>query len=362
MKKRRKKGEMPISLQLYHIQKFLTNRGVDPHGSELEDLMDSTLEYEENKAEILSYYGLSEGHMNEKDALKDQVAARYAARSKQAQKTDEAIKAKKTYTPAQLLKDDEKADEWFEHPEGSDIKGVDVKEGAKRRKQRKKQKKQQKGREIPTEEQIKERTIGILGQKGTGKTFLTRAFILNLKNKVVIFDTIGAISKTKINAKVYEVVAQEIEKQAIGWGVLSSKTNKNVCVDLSRLTRSEILLFTNVALRQAEYKDKVIVVDEIADYLPEQAKKSEEMERLIRHGRNEGCAFIFNTQRPAQISKNTLNLVDILIVFRLVWNRDLEVLEELYSNIGKTKTEIPEEINKISKQGVGECKVYTFHS
>ncbi|GAH26101.1 unnamed protein product, partial [marine sediment metagenome] len=203
---------------------------------------------------------------------------------------------------------------------------------------------------------IKERTIGILGQKGTGKTYYTRQLIERMGDGCVCFDTIGALKPS--NCKRYEVVQQNIEQQAIGWGVLSSHTKQSISINLKRLIQKEIVIFSDTALRQADYNDKTIAIDEIADYVPESATKSQEMERLIRHGRNQGNAFIFNTQRPAQISKNTLNLVDILVVFRLVWNRDIEVMEELLNNIGVT--DIKEQIHKITNLKKGEYKLYSF--
>jgi DNA helicase HerA-like ATPase len=103
-------------------------------------------------------------------------------------------------------------------------------------------------------------------------------------------------------------------------------------------------------------------VDEIADYLPQMGRQSKELERLIRHGRNFGDTFVFNTQRPAYINKNTWDLVDILIVFRTVWNRDIEVLREMLSNLGKTNKEIDPIIHAVTKLQVGKYAMFVFSS
>jgi len=345
---------MPFALQVHHISKYLTNRSINPHGSELDDLLDPTLHYDENKAIICKHYGLYEGQASEKELILDQAQRRDAERSTHSQMTDYHIKALKVRTLAELEKDPEKFEAWLNNPERTDIKGVDVKDSLLKSKKR-----QSTQSSSINSIELKERTIGILGQKGTGKTYLTRALINSFKDHCVIFDTIGAFKKQKLKAQNFEVVPKDIEKQAIAWGVISTKTKQNVAVDLSRLTQKEIITFTDIALKTAEYKNKNVFVDEIADYIPESAKKSQEMERLIRHGRNEGNTFFFNTQRPAQISKNTLNLVDILIVFRLVWNRDIEVLEELFNSLALKN--ITGEIHKITNQGVGEYQLYSFH-
>jgi hypothetical protein len=79
---------------------------------------------------------------------------------------------------------------------------------------------------------------------------------------------------------------------------------------------------------------------------------------LVRHGRNFGNTFIFNTQRPAYLTKNVLNLIDVVVFFRLVWKRDIDVVKDILNNLGKKS--ITSEINEITNFGVGECKVYKF--
>ena len=369
--------KIPIKRQIFYLRKILTNKDIHVTKSELRDYMDETLHYDENKAIVLKHFVAKPTKYDEtvnQEILEDfiiQAERRDADRSTRSRMMDYHIKALKTYTPRQMANNPELADKWFKDPNQTDIKGIDVSKDAKTVKQKQKDKNKE-GKKPGVGDpastspssidsiELKERTIGILGQKGTGKTFLTRALINSFKDHCVIYDTIGAFKKEKLNAQNFEVVPNDLEKQAIAWGVISSKTSKNVAVDLSRLTRKEIITFTDIALKTAEYKDKNIFIDEIADYLPEQASKSEEMERLIRHGRNEGDTFFFNTQRPAQISKNTLNLVDILIVFRLVWNRDIEVLEELFNSLAIKN--ITGEIQKITNQGVGEYQLYSFHN
>jgi DNA helicase HerA-like ATPase len=202
----------------------------------------------------------------------------------------------------------------------------------------------------------KTKTIGILGQKGTGKTYLTRQITESIPKDVVLFDTIGVV-KAK-GCQIYEVDIKQPEKQAVLFSQITLKTHHNVGVDLSRLTKDEIVKFTNLYLSITEMKNKYIIIDEMADYTPQIGESSKELERLVRHGRNFGNTFIFNTQRPAYLTKNVLNLIDVVVFFRLVWKRDIDVVKDILNNLGKRN--MTSEINEITNFGVGECKVYKF--
>jgi DNA helicase HerA-like ATPase len=202
----------------------------------------------------------------------------------------------------------------------------------------------------------KTKTIGILGQKGTGKTYLTRMIAEAIPKNVVLFDKIGVV-KAK-GCKIYEVDIKDAAKQAILFSNITTRTHHNIGVDLSRLTKDEIVTFTNFYLTYTRMKNKYIIIDEMADYTPQIGESSKELERLVRHGRNFGNTFIFNTQRPAYLTKNVLNLIDVVVFFRLVWQRDIEVVKDVLNNLGKRN--ISGEINEITNFGVGECKIYKF--
>jgi DNA helicase HerA-like ATPase len=206
------------------------------------------------------------------------------------------------------------------------------------------------------------KTVGIIGMKGSGKTYHTRQLAEAIAKNCIIFDTIGAL-KIK-SAQKYSADVGQMEKEGVAFGLLLREIKtKSVSINLNRYTREEVVDFTNYALATAgEIKNKFIFVDEIADYLPQMGRQSKEMERLIRHGRNFGDTFVFNTQRPAYINKNTWDLVDILIVFRTVWNRDIEVLREMLSNLGKTNKEIDPIIHTVTKLPVGKYAMFVFSS
>lgn len=202
----------------------------------------------------------------------------------------------------------------------------------------------------------KERTIGLLGQKGTGKTYLTRKLIESINKDCLSFDTIGAL-KPK-NARSYRVSLPNIKQQTQILSGIVQKTSKNININLSQLTQAEIVAFTNAFLRITPLDDKFVFIDEIHDYTPESGKRSHELERLVRHGRNVGITFVFNSHRPASVSKSVLSLTDVLVCFRLVWSRDIDVIKNILNNLGVT--DIDGEIHRISNQQVGEYRLYEF--
>lgn len=200
------------------------------------------------------------------------------------------------------------------------------------------------------------KTIGIIGQKGTGKTYLTKQIAESIKNNGIVFNTIGALQPK--GYKIYDVEPREVDKQTAIFTGITEGTHKNIGVNLSQLVKDEIVEFTDNYFKNTTLKDRWLILDEMSDYVNQGSNSSKELERFIRNGRNFGNTFIFNTQRPAHITKNVFNLIDILVVFRLVWKRDIEVIRDMLNNVGVKKPTI--EIEQITNQGVGEFVTYYF--
>jgi len=208
---------------------------------------------------------------------------------------------------------------------------------------------------------LTEKTIGIIGQKGTGKTFFTRRLIETIKRPTIVFDTIGAINPKKCYQ--FDAGGSKLTDQAITFGMAIVEAKKHcISIDLSNLHHDEIISFVDTALITAHtnIKNRWIFVDEVSEMLSQMYSQSRELERLIRHGRNYGNTFVFNTQRPAYLNKRTWNLTDIVIVFRINWKHDLEVVKELLSNLGMSEKEVKEHIQTITTQERGEYQIYSL--
>ena len=221
--------------------------------------------------------------------------------------------------------------------------------------------------------ELKERTIGIIGAKRSGKTYLTAKIankLVKQGERVVVFDTIGELGKQINKARIYHIEPDNrvggdmLYQQAVSFGILMKqyKGKLPIGVNLIDLTRDEIVDFTDVVLTTVgKIENRYFIFDEVAEYLNQFYRQSRELERLIRHGGNWKNTFIFNSQRPAYINKNTFNLIDILIVFRLNWSRDIAVLKDLLSNTGLTDKEVKKEIEIITHQRVGEFRAYQLY-
>jgi len=220
---------------------------------------------------------------------------------------------------------------------------------------------------------LKERTIGIIGAKRSGKTYFTARLsnkLINDGEKLVIFDTIGELGKRIEKGRLYHIEPDNREggdmlyQQAVSFAMLlkNYKGKQPLGINLIDLTRDEIVDFTDtVLLTCGKIENRFWVFDEVAEYLNQFYRQSKELERLIRHGGNWKNTFIFNTQRPAYLHKNTFNLIDILIVFRLNWSRDIAVLKDLLSNTGLSDKEVKQEIEIITHQKVGEYRAYQLY-
>lgn len=205
---------------------------------------------------------------------------------------------------------------------------------------------------------INEKTIGIIGMKRSGKSYLTRALVEGLKKECIVWDTIGALQPK--NCQKYTVEINKIPEQAAAWGVLMKEVkNTSISIDLNNLTREEKVEFADISLKiGGGMKNKFVVFDEISDFLPQKYSQSQEVERLIRHSGNAGNTFIFNTQRPAYLNKNTFNLIDVLYSFKLVYPKDIEVLKEILSDTGKD--DLTGMIHTIKGLRVGEFGLFIF--
>ena len=59
-------------------------------------------------------------------------------------------------------------------------------------------------------------------------------------------------------------------------------------------------------------------MDEVHEFIPEGGvggKYAPEVERAVRHWRNEDVGFVLTSQRPALVKKNVLALTDYLVIY-----------------------------------------------
>ncbi len=112
---------MNKNLQIYKLKKELKKYGIEPDTVDLEALVDPTLTYKENKANIFKQLGISPGQkaIKKEDEIREiikQAQYYHEQRSERAKAVDEA----------RLAKIPEDPELWFKYPGKYDLPGVDA--------------------------------------------------------------------------------------------------------------------------------------------------------------------------------------------------------------------------------------------
>lgn len=192
---------------------------------------------------------------------------------------------------------------------------------------------------------ITQRTIVHIGGKGTGKTTLLKEAISSLPRDMpgIVFDPLNVI-----NTGYRKYI---VNKKSLSFGSITAKIvnqdiakNRIIIIGFDRLITTEIVPFVDAFIPEIKMKNGMWFFDEIHEFVPQIGEYSHETERMIRHTRNDNNGVWMTTQRPANASKKVIALTDFLILFRVVWPNDLEVVDKLVS-----KTNMREEIlNSVS--------------
>lgn len=180
---------------------------------------------------------------------------------------------------------------------------------------------------------VTQRTLGLLGSKGTGKTTLMK--MINYKLSVTspslslyIFDPLNVMHIAGFSRiTVPRSSKDKGEKLA---RVLNKTTHDHLIIALQDMLQEEEAEFINGLFGNWKVRDSVISVDEMHDMCPEGGQHGtycQELERAVRHWRNRNDGFIFATQRPAKLNKNVLELADAMNINRMTGNNDRDAVE-----------------------------------
>ena len=189
---------------------------------------------------------------------------------------------------------------------------------------------------------INQATVGIIGMKGTGKTLLTKLMVYGSTgfHHFLVFDTLHTFKdntrcqKIVINRRSLPLVDKlipPIQK------LIDNKTS--LIFSFDNMINKEIIEVTDKLLSKLRIKDYIVVFDEIQELSPQQGEMSTEVVRFIRTCRNKNNGIILNTQRPASVTKNIINMIDHLIVFRIVWTNDLKTVDSVIYRVVNSKEE-----------------------
>jgi len=165
--------------------------------------------------------------------------------------------------------------------------------------------------------------LGIIGVTWSGKTFFTKlltAYISKHQNRIIIIDDLEQFSKTEFNDF---TIAYSIEEfiQAI----VNKKKFKIICQFNYQEDYEKV--FSIVWL----LKDIILIVDELSLYCS-CFELSETLRNIFQRGTKRNIRTIWNTQRPANISRNISSQTEFIISFRL---SEIHDLRYFYTNRDK---------------------------
>ena len=204
-------------------------------------------------------------------------------------------------------------------------------------------------------------TISIFGRKGLGKTVGSSILINNLEKETLVFDITGAYTKdTLVKDALYLTIDTRVDNSVLKLILEQFKEHQKIVLDMSRLTRRELVEFTELMFKLINsVGDVAVVIDEVGEVASQQREYySPELERCVRIGRNYGIKpFIMITQRTQKVDKNILALSDYYIVFGLTHNLDLKAVQEL---TGLDNEQFEPLKKSIKNMGVGKCEVIKF--
>lgn len=215
-------------------------------------------------------------------------------------------------------------------------------------------------------EDITQRTIALIGQKGSGKTTAIRSLgrVVSYEGlPVLILDPTGAAkSDTSFNIV---VTKRNRDPELLMKIILRAWDMKEVLVvDLSDLNREEVSELGSFIFPEMlrHLQDGVVMVDEMPDFTPQFGKfKSEELIRFNRKCRNRNIGFVFASQRPATVSKDVLALADVMMIMRVAWPADMDSIEKSLQRKYQ-RGEVKDILNRISQFRAGDTFIIDFRA
>lgn len=209
-----------------------------------------------------------------------------------------------------------------------------------------------------------QRTVALLGMKGSGKTTGLRMIIREAEAAglpVVAVDPTGSLKHSDFyNVKLTGEYDPTILRELI-WASWAEKAP--LVLEISEMRNTEAVRFAeNLFGILGKMRNGLAIIDEIPDLTPQRGNKSEELIRFNRKCRNHNIGFIFTTQRPAAVDKNVLALADLMLVMRVAWPTDVEVYDEHLKHMGYSKEERGRILTEIAHFGPGEVYILDFRT
>jgi hypothetical protein len=194
-------------------------------------------------------------------------------------------------------------------------------------------------------------TIGIVAQKGAGKTHTTVILaeeMMRQELQVVIIDPLGVywgLRSTKdgegegcdvriLGGDHADLPLDPASGRAVARWV--SEYKKSVILDIWHMRKAEQRLFVAEFAEELYAKNRTpmhLIMDEADLFMPQKPENEQKrvllaFEDIVRRGRVKGIGITVVTQRPAVLHKDILTQVGTLIVLRMMGPQDRDAIKE----------------------------------
>jgi hypothetical protein len=207
--------------------------------------------------------------------------------------------------------------------------------------------------------------IGVLGLRGSGKTYLSSKLDFSKVDKVFYLDTVGAFSKNFREWKNEKEFLSRGEFLILNFSKLPDKLScirafdapkeKHVVLNIMTLPSRDMVVFVDWLCEYLKWKKKpcALVADEVGEFCDqERVNYSYEFESVVRIGRNLGILWVvLISQRPQKVNKNIFTQCDIQVIFKLYHNLDIGAVQSI---LGHSRTEFSPVAEKIKRMGIGD--------
>lgn len=178
---------------------------------------------------------------------------------------------------------------------------------------------------------LTQRTVALLGQKGAGKSTLISMIGRHLdKCPVIIIDPVGGDTVKSKSFFQVEVTSKNISGHLNKWMKEQWSEREHMLIDTSRLNSEEFVDWCEEFFKSEWLVDGIVIVDEVHFIVPQmRGKYCLEFQKFVKVCRNKNVGVIISSQRPQSVSKEILALSDVFLIGRVVYLSDREIVVKL---------------------------------
>lgn len=226
-------------------------------------------------------------------------------------------------------------------------------------------------------------TFGILGRKGSGKTYAAGKLaecLLEAGCQTVVLDPVGnwyglRLDRSGKKPSGFDLPILGGEHGDVplepGAGNIVADflidTGSSAVLDVSSFRKGQRKDFVATFAEQLFHRKKsrrtplMLIIEEAQVFAPQRAGHGEErmlgaIEDIVRLGRNYGIGSVMISQRPQSVNKEVLNQAEPLIVFQLVGRHERKAVEDWVVHAG---ADIDEPLRELPSLQPGDCFVWS---